>query len=214
MEHNVKKVIMIEGKLGQGTASGQTEGFIKSYAEAGKDVGNLADNVGVKGAGGKDLQVVFWGSGGWFADPAKKVMQDAITSLGPDGSMAPMSRTTRWWPAPCRPWKKPVSIRPSTGSAPATARKSRGSGSGRNDHDGRERDRDAGGGHRLSADKAYFAGQPYKKAVFVSVIPFNKSNINVDKLVPFFHDDYMNKRDAGAFVYDINDPSFRENPGY
>jgi len=28
---------------------------------------------------------VFWGSGGWFADPAKKVMQDAITSLGPDG---------------------------------------------------------------------------------------------------------------------------------
>ena len=39
--------------------------------------------------------------------------------------------------------------------------------------------------------KAYFAGKPYKKAVFVSVIPFNKSNINVDKLVPFFHDDYM-----------------------
>ena len=28
---------------------------------------------------------MFWGSGGWFADPAKKVMQDAITSLGPDG---------------------------------------------------------------------------------------------------------------------------------
>ena len=62
--------------------------------------------------------------------------------------------------------------------------------------------------------KAFFAGKPNKKAVFVSVIPFNKSNINVDKLVPFFHDDYMKKRDAGAFVYDINDPSFRANPGY
>ena len=62
--------------------------------------------------------------------------------------------------------------------------------------------------------KAYFAGKPNKKAVFVSVIPFDKANINVDKLVPFFHDDYMKKRDAKAFIYDINDPSFRANPGY
>ena len=85
IQHGVKRVIMIEGKLGQGTAAGQTEGFLKAYKDAGKDIGNLAQNVGVKGAGGKDLQVVFWGSGGWFADPAKKVMQDAITSLGPDG---------------------------------------------------------------------------------------------------------------------------------
>ena len=84
IQHGVKKVIMIEGKLGQGTAAGQTQGFLKAYKDAGKDIGNLAKNVGVKGAGGKDLQVVFWGSGGWFADPAKKVMQDAITSLGPD----------------------------------------------------------------------------------------------------------------------------------
>jgi len=42
--------------------------------------------------------------------------------------------------------------------------------------------------------KANFAGKPYKKAVFVSVIPFTKSDIKVDKLVPFFHDDYMKKR--------------------
>nr|WP_272214541.1 hypothetical protein [Marinicella sp. W31]MDC2880162.1 hypothetical protein [Marinicella sp. W31] len=62
--------------------------------------------------------------------------------------------------------------------------------------------------------KAYFAGEDYKKAVFVSVIPFNQENIDRDKLVPFFHDDYMAKRDAGAFVYDINDPQFRDNPDY
>nr|WP_272214542.1 sugar ABC transporter substrate-binding protein [Marinicella sp. W31]MDC2880163.1 sugar ABC transporter substrate-binding protein [Marinicella sp. W31] len=85
LKHGVNRLIMIEGKLGQGTASGQTEGFLKAYDAQGKDIGNLAENVGVKGAGGEDLQVVFWGSGGWFADPAKKVMQDAITSLGPDG---------------------------------------------------------------------------------------------------------------------------------
>src|SRR3984893_10288066 len=58
---------------------------LQAYKKAGKDIGNLLDSVGVRGAGGKDLQVVFWGSGGWFADPAKKVMQDAITSLGQDG---------------------------------------------------------------------------------------------------------------------------------
>jgi hypothetical protein len=48
---------MIEGKLGQGRASGQSEGFIKAYKDAGLDIGNLGDSVSVKGAGGKDLQV-------------------------------------------------------------------------------------------------------------------------------------------------------------
>ena len=85
VKHGAKKIVMIEGKLGQGTAAGQTQGFLQAYKKAGKDIGNLLDAVGVKGAGGKDLQVVFWGSGGWFADPAKKVMQDAITALGPRG---------------------------------------------------------------------------------------------------------------------------------
>jgi len=95
VQHNVKKLIMIEGKLGQGTASGQTDGFLQGYTKAGKDIGNLAKSVGVKGAGGKDLQVVFWGSGGWFADPAKKAMQDAITSLGRTDSTAPTFTTTK-----------------------------------------------------------------------------------------------------------------------
>src|ERR1700739_510236 len=85
MKHNVKRLIMIEGKLGQGTAAGQTQGFIQGYQKAGKDIGNLLSSVGVKGAGGKDLQVVFWGSGNWFADPAKQGMQGSITALGPDG---------------------------------------------------------------------------------------------------------------------------------
>ncbi|WP_223567713.1 hypothetical protein [Agrobacterium tumefaciens] len=63
---------MIEGKLGQGRASGQSEGFIKAYKDAGLDIGNLGDSVFVKGAGGKDLQVVFWGSGGCFRDVLSK----------------------------------------------------------------------------------------------------------------------------------------------
>ena len=97
IQHGVKKVIMIEGKLGQGTAAGQTQGFLQAYKDAGKDIGNLAKNVGVKGAGGKDLQIVFWGSGGWFADPAKKVMQNAVSTpaSGLTDSTAPTLKTTR-----------------------------------------------------------------------------------------------------------------------
>ena len=35
--------------------------------------------------GGKDLEIVLWASGNWMADPAKKIMADAITALGRDG---------------------------------------------------------------------------------------------------------------------------------
>jgi ABC-type sugar transport system substrate-binding protein len=59
LKHGVKRLIMIEGKLGQGSAAGQTQGFLQGYKKAGKDIGTLLDSVGVKGAGGKDLQVVF-----------------------------------------------------------------------------------------------------------------------------------------------------------
>ena len=215
MEHNVKKVIMIEGKLGQGTAAGQTDGFLKSYAEAGKDIGNLAQNVGVKGAGGKDLQVVFWGSGGWFADPAKKVMQDAITSLGPDGFDGAYVENDEMMAGALQAMQE-AGLDPSKYWLGSSNGKEK---SWKWVQDGTTK-MDVNETATLEADiahqqiKAYFEGKPYKKAIFVSVIPFNQSNINVDKLVPFFHDDYMKKRDAGAFVYDINDPSFREQPGY
>ena len=215
MQHNVKRVIMIEGKLGQGTASGQTDGFLQSYKDAGKDIGNLAESVGVKGAGGKDLQVVFWGSGGWFADPAKKVMQDAITSLGPDGFDGAYVENDEMMAGALQAMEE-AGLDPSKywlGSSNGKEKSWKWVADGTTTMDVNET-------ATLEADiasqqiKAYFEGKPYKKAVFVSVIPFTKADINVDKLVPFFHDDYMKKRDAGAFIYDINDPSFRENPGY
>lgn len=215
MEKGVKRLIMIEGKLGQGTASGQTEGFLKSYAEAGKDIGNLADNVGVKGAGGEDLQVVFWGSGGWFADPAKKVMQDAITSLGPDGFDGAYVHNDEMMAGVLQAMEE-AGLNPSDYWLGASNGKEKSWDWVENGTTTMDVNETA----TLEADiahqqiKAYFAGEPYKKAVFVSVIPFNQSTINRDTLVPFFHDDYMAKRDAGAFIYDINDPSFRENPDY
>ncbi len=215
VKHNVKRLVMIEGKLGQGTAAGQTQGFLQGYKKAKKDIGNLLDAVGVKGAGGKDLKVVFWGSGGWFADPAKKVMQDAITSLGPTGfdgayvqndemmtgALQAMQEagldTSKYW------------LGSSNGKEKSWDWVAKG-----------QTTMDVNQCPTLEADicfqqiTANFAKKPYKKAVYVAFMPFEKSNVDKNKMVPWILEDYMKKRAAKAFKFDINDASFRANPDY
>ena len=66
----------------------------------------------------------------------------------------------------------------------------------------------------LQQMKAYFANEPYKKAVFVSVVRSPRTISTAPSWCRSIHDDYLAKREAGAFVYDINDPSFRTNPDY
>ncbi len=215
IKHGVKRVIMVEGKLGQGTAAGQTQGFVEEYRDQGKDIGNLLEAVGVKGAGGKGLQVVFWGSGGWFADPAKKVMQDAITALGPDGfdgayvendemmtgALQAMQEagldTSKYW------------LGASNGKEKSWTWVEKG-----------QTTMDVNQCPTLEADiafqqiTAYFAKKPYKKAVFVQFNPFEKTTMKRDKMIPWILDDYMAKRKAHAFIYDINNAVFRANPAY
>jgi ABC-type sugar transport system substrate-binding protein len=218
MKHKVKRVVMIEGKLGQGTASAQTQGFVQGYQKAGKDVGdlgNLASSVGVKGAGGKDLQVVFWGSGGWFADPAKKVMQDAITALGPDGFDGAYVQNDEMMTGALQAMQE-AGLDPSKYWLGAS--------------NGKEKSwdwvakglttMDVNQCPTLEADiafqqiTAHFDEKPYKKAVFVNFLPFDKDTLDKSKLIPWIQDDYLAKRAANAFKYDINDPVFRANPAY
>ena len=215
MGKGVKRLVMIEGKLGQGTASGQTEGFLQAYKDAGKDIGNLLNSVGVKGAGGKDLQVVFWASGGWFADPAKKAMQDAITSLGPKGFDGAYVHNDEMMTGAIQAMQE-AGLDPSKywlGSSNGKEKSWRWVQSGLVTMDINQCP-------TLEADvcsqqiKACFAHQPYKKAVFVSTIPYYSGKVDFDKLVPWIHDDYMRKRDAKAFNYDINNPAMRVNPAY
>jgi ABC-type sugar transport system substrate-binding protein len=215
VKHGVKRVIIIEGKLGQGAAAGQTQGFLEAYKEAGKDIGNLLDKVGVKGAGGADLKVVFWGSGGWFADPAKKAMQDAITSLGPKGFDGAYVENDEMM----------------TGALQAMQE----AGLDTGDYwlgasNGKEKSwdwvekgittMDVNQCPTLEADlvfqqiKAYFDKKPFKKAVFAYMLPFEKSNMDRKKLIPWVLEDYMAKRKAKAFVYDINNALFKENTAY
>jgi len=215
VKNGVKNVIIIEGKLGQGTAAGQTQGFFEAYSEAGKDIGDLLESVGVKGAGGADLHVVFWGSGGWFADPAKKAMQDAVTSLGPDGFDGAYVENDEMMTGALQAMEE---------AGLDTSEYWLGGSNGKEKSwDWVEKGlttMDVNQCPTLESDlvfqqiKAYFEGKTFKKAVFASLLPFEKDNMDRNKLIPWIFEDYMAKRQANAFVYDINDPLIKENPGY
>jgi ABC-type sugar transport system substrate-binding protein len=215
MKHGVKRLVMIEGKLGQGSAAGQTQGFLQAYKKAGKDIGNLLDSVGVKGAGGKDLQVVFWGSGNWFADPAKKVMEDAITSLGPDGFDGAYVQNDEMMTGALQAMEEAgldsskYWLGASNGKEKSWDWVAQG-----------KTTMDVNQCPTLEADilfqevSAYFDKKPYKKGVFVKFIPFEKDTLDKSKMIPWILDDYMKKRKAHAFNYDINSPDFRADPEF
>jgi ABC-type sugar transport system substrate-binding protein len=215
MKHGVKRVIMIEGKLGQGAAGGQTQGFLEGYRDAGKDIGNLLTSVGVKGAGGKDLQVVFWGSGGWFADPAKKVMQDAITALGPNGFDGAYVENDEMMTGAIQAMQE---------AGLDTSKYWLGSSNGKEKSwtlvEKGVTTMDVNQCPTLEADvlfqmiQAYFAGKPYKKGIYANFMPFEKETMVRANMIPWILDDYMAKRAAKAFIYDINDPAFKANPNY
>jgi ABC-type sugar transport system, periplasmic component len=214
MAHNAKKVIVIEGKLGQGAAGGQTDGFLQAYKEAGKDIGDIQNNVGVVG-GGKDLQVVFWGSGGWFADPAKKAVQDAITALGPNGFDGAYVENDEMMTGALQAMQE---------AGLDTSKYWLGASNGKEKSwDWVEKGTttmDVNQPPTLEADilfqqvSAFLDGKSFKKAIFCPLLPFEKSNMDRNKMVPWILADYMTKRTANAFVWDINDPSFVSNPFY
>ncbi|MCL2127468.1 MAG: sugar ABC transporter substrate-binding protein [Treponema sp.] len=211
LKHGKGRIVMIEGKLGQGSAAGQTEGFIKAYKDAGKDVGDAAEF----GKGGSDLQIVFWASGGWFSVPAKVAMQDAITSLGPNGWDGAYVQNDEMLDGAIQAIQE-AGLNPGNywlGSS-----------------NGKEKSwdwvdkgittMDVNQSPTLEADlvfqmvKAHFEGKPYKKFVFSSLIPFEKDNMNRSSFVPWIRDDYIKARDAGSFTYDLGNSQFREQPGY
>jgi ABC-type sugar transport system substrate-binding protein len=86
--HNVKRVIMIEGKLGQGTASGQTMGFLAAYKQAGKDIASRAPAA----------RTSRWCSGPPAAGspiPPRRPCRTPSPASGRTASTAPTWRTTR-----------------------------------------------------------------------------------------------------------------------
>jgi ABC-type sugar transport system substrate-binding protein len=98
IDRGVSKLINIQGFLGQGSAFGQSQGFLLAYEEAGLSLGDKADGTPWTAEeiyttfpspseiyGDPALVVVVWDTGGWMTDQAYAAMQNAITSLGKDG---------------------------------------------------------------------------------------------------------------------------------
>ncbi|GHU64610.1 hypothetical protein AGMMS49983_10690 [Clostridia bacterium] len=225
----VSKVVMIEGVLGQGTASDQSYGFLKAYEDAGKSLGTKDDGTNwtakelatlkpSKVGGSPDIEVVFWGAGEWISETAQKKMQDAITSLGKDG-----------WDG-CYVHNDPMAegVMAAMGDA----------GLSTDDYwlgacNGREESWQWVKDGTLSMDvnqspcldgltlynqlKAYFAGEEYRKFVYNYATPYNQDTIGAlePSLVPCSDvDAFIAKYNTGSVITDLNDPAFVTMPGY
>ena len=218
----VKKVVMIEGQLGQGTASAQTEGFLAAYEEAGKNLGGVSakdlatQKTAAKQDGKQDVSVVGWASGGWFADPAAKAMSNFITSLGPTGFDAVYAENNPMMEGVLTAMKD-------AGLDPAKYNLYSANGreiSWQWVKDGVIK-ADVNQSAALEGDviyqqvKAFFLKQDYKKFVQPYMVEYDSSNVNNVALIPFSdYKVYMSERAENKFVHDITDPKFVENTNY
>ena len=206
----VKKLVMVEGKLGQGTASAQSLGFLQAYEEAGKDIGGTANDVAVnKTEGGADLQIVQWSSGDWRADPAKKVVADVITALGADGFDGMYVQNDEMMDGAIQALEE-AGLNPADywlGSSNGKEKSWKWAEEGRVTMDVNQTP-------ALEGDllyqmlKAYFNGDEYRKYVSPYLTPYNSSNVTELTLVPYDATAYMELRPD--IVTDINDPKFED----
>jgi len=230
LAHDVSKVIMIEGVLGQGSASDQSLGFVQAYEDAGKSLGEKADGSkwtaeeiasekpdASKIKGKPDLTIVQWSSGEWVSEPAQKEMANAISSLGKDGwdgayvhnnammegAMMAVAdaglSTDQYWLGSCNgrdiswQWVKDKKITMDV-NQPANME----------------------GCLLYQMVKAYFNGDDYRKHVHPYLTAYNQDDIaEVEPtLVPCDNaDDFITGMNANAFVWDINDPKFKDIEG-
>jgi len=212
-----KKVVNIEGVLGQGTAGAQSYGFILGYTNAGADIGDWKDaqewaaqkNSGM--AGGEGLQL-YWTSGGWMKDAAKTQMANIITELGPTGFDGVYAQNN--------PMLEGV-VEAMEEAGLDTKDYWIGSGNGREISWNWVRegvtDMDVNQSALLEGEalyqilKAHFAGEEHRKYIHPYFNYYHTGNIEEiwDTLIPFTDvEAYLTKRAAGDIVYDINNTEY------
>lgn len=203
----VTKLVMVEGKLGQGTAAAQSLGFLKAYEDAGKDIGGTYEDVAIdKTKGGADLEIVQWASGDWMADPAKKVVADVITAFGADGFDGLYVQNDEMMDGAIQALEE-AGLNPGDYWL--------GSSNGKEKswvwvEEGKET-MDVNQTPTLEADLlyqqvvSYMKGETYRKYVCPSLIPYNQSNVADLTLIPYDSEKYIEMRNNNEFNYDIND---------
>ncbi len=223
-EWGAQKLIMIEGQLGQGSASDQTLGYLQAYEDAGANMGGVTaeelatEKDGATQDGTQEIEVVGWASGGWFADPAQKAMTDFITSLGADGFDSVYAQND--------PMMEGVlTAIEDAGLNPSDYCLSAGN--------GREISWQWVQDDVIKADvnqpatmegcvlyqqiKAWAKGEEYRKYIHPYLTPYDVNNIEetLPSLIPFTDTaNFIEGYNTGAFVTDINDPAFTDIAGY
>ena len=223
-ERGIAQVVMIEGVLGQGSAGVFSWGFLQAYEDAGKSLGGFtAEEIAklkseAKLDGSQDVEIVFWASGNWFAEAAQKAMQDAITSLGKDGwdgayvQNNPMMEgvivaiqdaglnPSDYWLGSCNgreiswQWVQDGLVTMDVNQPGAME-----------------------GAMLAQQLQAYFAGDSFRQYLHPYMTPYSIDNIDelLPSLVPATDiDAFLAGYAAGSFTTDINDPKFRDNPGF
>ena len=220
-----KKIVNMEGVLGQGSAAAQSIGFIQAYIDAGKDVGyeTAEEWAAVKNSGmaGTDDLQLYWVSGGWMKDSAKTQMASIITELGPDGFDGVYGQNDPML-------EGVIEALEEAGLDPADYFLCGGNGreiSWQWVKDG-VTDNDVNQSALLEGEaiyqvlKAYFNGEEIRggKPYFHPYLTkLNTENIDEiwDALCPFTDvNAYLEKRAAGSIVFDINDPLFTDAEGF
>jgi ABC-type sugar transport system substrate-binding protein len=226
----VSKVVMIEGVLGQGSASDQSLGFIKAYEDAGKSLGEKADGSkwtaeelaaekpsagDIKGS--PDMTIVQWSSGEWVSEPAQREMANAISSLGKGGWDGAYVHNNAMIEG---------AMMAVADAGLSTADYWLGCCNGRDISWQWTRDK------KISMDvnqpanmegcllyqmvKSYFKGEEYRKHVHPYLTPYNQDNIAdlEASLVPCDNaDDFLKGMNENKFVWDINDAKFKDIEG-
>jgi len=224
LSRGVTKLVMIEGVLGQGSAGAQSLGFLKAYENAGKSLGGVTaeelatQKTDAKLDGTQELEVVFWGSGNWFAEAAQKTMQDAITSLGKDGFDGAYVQNN--------PMMEGAIVAVEDAGL-VTSDYWLGSMNGREIswqwvQDGKttmdvNQPGAMEGAMLYQMLKAYFAGETFRNHLHPYMTAYNVDNINdlLPSLVPCTDiDDFLVGWSNGNFVTDINDPKFKDIQGF
>ena len=224
LSRGISKVVMIEGVLGQGSAGAQSLGFLKAYENAGKSLGGVtAEELATQKTeatldGTEELEIVFWGSGNWFAEAAQKTMQDAITSLGKDGFDGAYVQNNPMMEG---------AIVALEDAGLVTSDYWLGSMNGReiswNWVQNGQTTMDVNqpgameGAMLYQMLKAYFAGETFRNHLHPYMTSYNIDNIAelLPSLVPATDiDKFLEGYAAGNFVTDINDPKFRDIEGF
>jgi len=224
LSRGVSKLVMIEGVLGQGSAGAQSLGFLKAYENAGKSLGGVTaeelatQKTEAKLDGTQELEVVFWGSGNWFAEAAQKTMQDAITSLGKDGFDGAYVQNNPMMEG---------AIVALEDAGLVTSDYWLGSMNGReiswNWVQNGQTTMDVNqpgameGAMLYQMLKAYFAGESFRNHLHPYMTAYNIDNIDslLPSLVPATDiDAFLLGYAAGNFVTDINDPKFKDIAGF